>query len=424
MDMALHPPFLPTGNLRRIFVLRWIEIGALLLVLLFAWRALALPLPLLPVSAAIAAMVGVNLLTAWRLRRTTAVSDLEFFSQLLADVAAITAILYFSGGSTNPLVSFYLVPLVIAAITLPAAWTWGMALLTASCYTLLMFRFYPLMPSDGDLDTAVYLHLTGMWLTFVLSAFVIAFFVVRMREAIRERDRQIAAAREDTLRNERIVALGTLAAGAAHELGTPLATMAVLANELQQRYADQPDLAEDMQILREQVDVCKGILSGILASAGQARGEDAQGMKLDQFLDALLERWVLMRPQVEARVKWHASGTAPFIAADQTLMQALLNLLNNAADASPHSVEVEGSWQDGHLQIRILDRGPGLSPDVAQRAGEAFFTTKKQGLGIGLFLANATIERFGGQVSLQNREGGGAATDISIPLHPLLIEPT
>ncbi|MDP2829784.1 MAG: ATP-binding protein [Sulfuricellaceae bacterium] len=420
----MPPSPLPTGNLRRIFVLRWIEIGVLLLVLLFAWRVLALPIPLLPVSAAIAAMFGVNLLTAWRLHQTAAVSDPEFFAQLLADVAAITAILYYSGGSTNPLVSFYLIPLVIAAITLPAAWTWGMAVLTAGCYTLLMFRFYPLMPSDGDLDTAVYLHLTGMWLTFVLSAFVIAFFVVRMREAIRERDRQIAAAREDTLRNERIVALGTLAAGAAHELGTPLATMAVLTHELQQDYAAQPELAEDLKILREQVDVCKGILSGILASAGQARGEDAQRIRLDQFLDALLERWYLMRPQVLASVKWHSAGIAPLIAADQTLMQALLNLLNNAADASPHSVEVEGSWQDEHLQISILDRGPGLSPEVIQRAGEAFFTTKKQGFGIGLFLANATIERFGGQVSLRNREGGGAVTDISIPLHPLLIEPT
>lgn len=405
-------------------MLRWIEIGVLLLVLLFALRVLALPLPLLPVSAAIAAMLVVNLLTAWRLRRTAAVSDLEFFAQLLADVSAITAILYYSGGSTNPLVSFYLIPLVIAAITLPSAWTWGMAALTASCYTLLMFRFYPLMPSDGNLDTAVYLHLTGMWLTFVLSAFVIAFFVVRMREAIQERDRQIAAAREDTLRNERIVALGTLAAGAAHELGTPLATMAVLTHELQQDYADQTSLAEDLKILREQVDVCKCILSGILASAGQARGEDAQQMGLDRFLDALLERWRLMRPDTPSSLVWLADTPAPVIVADQTLMQALLNLLNNASDASlsgEKSVAVEIDWRDERLLMRILDSGVGLTPEVAERAGEAFFTTKKQGFGIGLFLANATIERFGGKVTLRNREGGGAETEVILPLKNLTL---
>lgn len=411
---------LPTSNLRRIFLLRGIEIGGLLLALLLALQVLELPLPLPPIAAVIALLTLVNLFTWWRLRQPWPVADGEFFGQLLADVFAVTVLLYYSGGSTNPLVSLYLVPLVIAAITLPAAYTWAMALLTAACYTLLMFNYYPLMPKSGDFSTAIYLHLTGMWLTFVLSAFLIAFFVVRMANAIRERDRQLNLAREETLRNERIVALGTLAAGAAHELGTPLATMAVVTHELQKAHADDPELAEDLKLLREQVDNCKHILSSLLASAGQARVDGASGLPLDAFLDEILEKWRLMRPGMEARAAWEGARPAPLVAADQTLSQALLNLLNNAADASPDSVEIAGNWDDREARLEIRDRGPGLSPEAALQAGQPFFTTKGHGIGIGLFLANATIERFGGKVALLKREGGGLITEVRLPLARLM----
>jgi two-component system sensor histidine kinase RegB len=407
------------SNLRRIFLLRSIEIGGLLLAVVLAWHGLELPLPLLPIAVVIGSLVLVNLFTWWRLRQDWPVADGEFFTQLLVDVVAITVLLFYAGGSTNPLVSFYLVPLVIAAITLPAVYTWAMALLTAGCYTLLMFNYYPLMPKSGDYSTAIYMHLTGMWLTFVLSAFLIAFFVVRMAAAIKERDRQLAAAREETLRNERIVALGTLAAGAAHELGTPLATMAVVTRELQREYGANPGLAEDLQLLREQVDSCKHILSSLLASAGQTRMEGAAGAALDAYLDEVLEKWRLMRPGVSMTVTWLGAGPAPHIMTDQTLGQALLNLFNNAADASPDNVEIEGGWDETGIRLQIRDRGPGLTPDAVQQAGRPFYTTKGHGIGIGLFLANATIERRGGSVTLRNREGGGAVTEIRLPISNL-----
>lgn len=412
-----------SSNLRRILVLRGFLIGGLLLAGVLAIQWLELPLPLPPLLSVIGLLTLVNLLTWWRLRQPWPVADGEFFAQLLVDVLAITVLLYYAGGSTNPLVSYYLLPLVIAAITLPAAYTWSMAALTAACYTLLMFNYYPLMPRDGNFSTAIYMHLTGMWLTFVLSAFLIAFFVVRMANAVKARDQALAGAREETLRNERIVALGTLAAGAAHELGTPLATMAVVTTELQQEYANEPALVEDLRLLRQQVDNCKHILSDMLASAGQGRAEDAAAQPLDAYFASLLEKWQLVRPGVTVAAEWQGALPAPRIAADQTLTQALLNLLNNAADASFDSVEVFGSWQDNELDLEIRDRGPGLAPDVQQRAGQPFFTTKGHGFGIGLFLANATIERFGGKVLLLNREGGGAITRVSLPLTKLLIKP-
>ncbi len=409
-----------SSNLRRILVLRGFMIGALLLAGMLAIRLLELPLPLPPLFLVVGLLALADLLTWWRLHQPWPVADAEFFAQLLVDVLAVTVLLYYTGGSTNPLVSFYLVPLVIAAITLPAAYTWSMAALTAACYTLLMFNYYPLMPKDGNFSTAVYMHLTGMWLTFVLSAFLIAFFVVRMANAVKERDQALASAREETLRNERIVALGTLAAGAAHELGTPLATMAVVTTELQQEYAGEAALVEDLRLLRQQVDNCKQILSNMLAAAGQGRAEDAAAQPLNHYFAGLLEKWQLVRPGVAVKAEWQGDLPAPRIIADQTLTQALINLLNNAADASLHSVEIFGRWQNDELLLEIRDRGPGLAPEVQQRAGQPFFTTKGNGFGIGLFLANATIERFGGKVVLLNREGGGAVTQVSLPLAKLL----
>lgn len=417
-DAPLPAP--SSSNLRRLLVLRSFVVGGLLLAGALAIRLLELPLPLPPLLTVIGLLVLVNLVTWWRLHRPWPVADSEFFAQLLVDVFAITVLLYYTGGSTNPLVSFYLVPMVIAAITLPAAYTWAMAGFTTSCYTLLMFNYHPLMPKNGDYSTAIYLHLTGMWLTFVLSAFLIAFFVVRMSHTIRERDHQLAVAREETLRNERIIALGTLAAGAAHELGTPLSTMAVVTRELQREYGENPELAEDLQVLREQVNSCKQILSSLLASAGQARLEDAAAVALDAYFDEVLEKWRLMRPGVTATTAWHGPRPAPHIMADPTLGQALLNLLNNAADASPDSVEIEGNWDEAEIRLRILDRGPGLSPEAERLAGQPFFTTKGHGTGIGLFLSNATIERLGGKVALLNRENGGAVTEVRLPLTKLL----
>lgn len=412
-----------SSNLRRILMLRSFTIGALLLAGVLAIRLLELPLPLPPLLSVISLLALVNLFSWWRLRQPWPVADGEFFAQLLVDVLAITVLLYYAGGSTNPLVSFYLLPMVIAASTLPAAYTWAMAGLTASCYTLLMFNYHPLMPKSGDYSTAIYLHLTGMWLTFVLSAFLIAFFVVRMSNAIRERDRMLAEAREETLRNERIVALGTLASGAAHELGTPLSTMAVVTRELQHDHATDPELAEDLKLLREQVDHCKRILSGLLASAGQARLDDMggeAGVALDAYFDELLEKWRLMRPGVDVVTDWRGLRPAPTIVPEPTLSQALLNLINNAADASPECVEIEAGWDESEIRLDIRDRGPGLSPEAALRVGQPFFTTKGHGFGIGLFLANATIERLGGKVALLNREGGGAVTEVRLPLTKLL----
>jgi two-component system sensor histidine kinase RegB len=220
------------------------------------------------------------------------------------------------------------------------------------------------------------------------------------------------------MRNERIVALGTLAAGAAHELGTPLGTMALLVEEMERAPGGEAGSADDLAELKTQIGNCKRIIGEMTAAAGAVRAEGGRLQPANEFLVDVLDKWQLMRPQARFSYRWRGETPAPALVTEQTVSQALINLLNNAADASPESVEVEGACRAGRLFVEILDRGPGLTAEVQERAAEPFFTTKApgSGFGIGLFLANATVERSGGTVRLFNREGGGVCTEVILPL--------
>jgi two-component system sensor histidine kinase RegB len=290
-----------------------------------------------------------------------------------------------------------------------------MAVLTAVCYSVLMFHYIPLPHNhQHDSDSAFNAHVMGMWLGFVISAVVVAYFVVQMAQAVRSRDETLARVREEILRNERIVALGTQAAGAAHEMGTPLSTMAVVIGELQHDMADtQPALRDSLDILDEQVRGCKRILDKIMANA-QDSGS-ALPQPADKLMAEVLDEWQLLRPT--AQYHYHSRGvqSPPRISVDVTLRAALTNLLNNAADASPQPIEIDAHWDSSNFKLAIHDHGAGLSEEAALKAGSAFFTTKKEGRGLGLFLANATIERMGGKVRLFNRAGGGATTELTLP---------
>lgn len=420
-------------HLRRLVVLRGIAIAAQGAVLVLAYLLLDMQLPWLPLVATVAALVMLNLLTWWHLHSNRPVTNAELFTQLCADVLALAVMLYFSGGSTNPFISLFLLPLVIAAATLPRGYTWSMAALTTMCYTLLMKYYVPLpLPHamagnlSGDMasmqgmgddvgamsqDNIFNLHVLGMWLGFVLSAVIIAWFVVKMAQAVRERDKSLAKVREETLRNERILALGTLAAGTAHELGTPLSTMAVVIGELGHEEDLPAEWQDSLALLDGQVRNCRRILDKMLHDT-----QAASGQPLDQFLAETLDEWRLMHPSTECQYYAEDCRQADLLTFDSALRSALLNLLNNAADASPERIEVTTRCDKHKLTLTINDHGPGLTPEAATRAGSAFFTTKQQGRGLGLFLANATLERMGGKVRLFNREGGGATTEITLPL--------
>jgi two-component system, sensor histidine kinase RegB len=424
MKLTLTPVSSTAINLRRVVVLRCIALAGQLLAVWVAVTSLHMALPLEPLIGIIAAMALLNFLTWLRMQRPLPVSESELFAHLVLDAAALTALLYFSGGSTNPFVMLYLLPLALSAAALPASYAWAMAAVTVACDTMLMFFYLPLPHSHSPTEDDFGLHVLGMWLGFVLSAALIAWFAVRMAETRRSRDQLVAQMREDELRNERILALGTLATGVAHELGTPLSTMAVLTKELGQDAGDSPSTRAGLRLLREQIDRCKSILATLSASAGASRAEGGGRMPLENYLDELLRDWKATRLGVQARHRFDGPRPSPEIVAEQTLSQAIVNILNNAADASPENIEVNARWNEKDVVLEICDRGTGLTPDAEQAAGQPFFTTKApgQGVGLGLFLAHATLNRFGGNVRLYNREGGGVCTRLTLPLSSLRVD--
>lgn len=433
------------SHLRRLFLLRNWAILAQLATLVLVHRLLSPDFAWTPMLGAIGFLALANVLTWWRLSNLTPAGNLELFLQLSLDVFVLTVLLYYSGGSTNPFVSLYLLPLVLAVASLPRRYTWGMAALTLTCYSVLMVWYVPLPSGNGHVqhehvvvqpmdhshhhmdepdpptpaqataptqDDAFNTHVLGMWLGFVISAGVIAYFAVEMTAEVRLRDAQLNHAREETLRNERIVSLGTLAASAAHELGTPLSTMSVVVGEMRHDIGIPPEQQENLKILDEQVRNCKRILDTLIRHAQ----ETPEVENVEKFVHAVLDEWQLLRPTAQHLYQTIGKGEVPILRADPALRAALLNLLNNAADASPDAMDILLDWNEKHIVLEIHDHGPGLTPEAAARAGSAFFTTKQEGRGLGLFLANATLDRMGGSVRLFNREGGGATTEVTLPL--------
>lgn len=413
---------LPSGaeNLRRLTVMRWFAIAGEGLTIALVEPLTGIALPYLPMALIVALQASFNAITLLRLRRPEPVRDRELFTQLLVDLSALTALLFFSGGASNPLVSLYLPPVAIAAAVLPTGYAWASAIFSVTAYSVLSVTNVPLILPD--FERATRLHLTGMWVTFVASALLIAWFVARMTRAVRERDAQLAAAREEALRNERVIALGGMAAGAAHELGTPLATMAVLTGELANRGDLPPDVREDLMLLREQIGQCKGIITGLAQRAGVTRAEGARALTLDRWIEEIIEQWQARRPQVQPRLSIEGPRPGPLVVGEATLQQALFNLFDNAADACAQDVAIAARWDSEHLFVEASDGGPGFEEEILRLAGSAFITTREHGAGIGLFLARAAIERLGGRLVLANRTEGGAVSRVELPLRRLMVK--
>ena len=374
------------------------------------WTEL-LPLPWLSLAGTLALSSLLCAFTALRLRLSLPVTEMEYALQLACDLLIHSALLYYSGGSTNPFVSYYLVPLAIAAVTLPWLYSLILSGIALTAYSLLLVQFYPLegLPMARD-KMQVY----GMWLSIALAAAVITFFAARMAEELRRQEQLRSERREESLRDEQLLAVATQAAGAAHELGTPLATMSVLINEMRQDHTD-PLLQEDLQILQDQVKLCKETLQQLVRAAEANRRLAIVEQEVTAWLDEALNRWHLMRPEASYRFQRLRDGKVPRLTPPPDLTQALLNLLNNAADACPDDLEVRLDWDAQDIVISIRDHGPGVPPAIAEAIGKPFITTKGKGFGLGLFLSKASVTRAGGSVKLYSHEQGGTLTELRLP---------
>jgi two-component system sensor histidine kinase RegB len=411
------PGFDPSNRLRRIVALRWVAIAAEIALVLLTREWLGSGADLQQVLAVCTAQLGLNLASLAFGRSAPPASDRQLFAQLLFDVAALSLIAYLAGGTTNPVIGLYLLWIAVGAAMLD---TWLAATLAGvciACYSLVNFVHAEIHVHDHE--RALEIHLIGMWVIFVFSAITICWSVSRLTTAVRRRDAELAAAREAALRNERVVALGNLAAGAAHELGTPLATMAVLAGELLRDTNLAASLRPDLELLQAQIADCKRIITQLAARAGTSRAESVTTALLDSWLEQLLQRWRLQRPNVRPRVDLQGERPGPRVVMDATLEQALLNLFNNAADASPASVAIDARWSLTELHVQVLDTGQGIAPQLQDRLGRELVTTRDDGHGMGLVLASTAIERSGGSLTLAARAGGGTVATVRLPLERL-----
>jgi two-component system sensor histidine kinase RegB len=405
-------------NLRRLFLLRNLTIFGVTLGITVAISVFGLKLPLRPLVMTTGLLAALNVLTWLRLQSRRRIADAELFAQMLLDVAGLSAVFYFTGGAGNPFVWFYLLPLMIAATILPRAYTWVMAGVTIACYSALFLYNRPLPHAHTHPEGGFQMHVFGMWLGFVISAGFVAVIIVGMAHSLRERDRKLAEAREQALQNEQLVAMGTLATGAAHELGTPLGTMAILISDLEQEHAGNGDaeLNTKLAILGRQIARCKEALAVISASAGADRAEAGRRMPVKRYLEEVISEWQAQRPAAALEHRIDPEMPDAEVLAERTLTQALINILNNAADASPERIRLEATCSASELMLDVVDQGPGLQEDLQSLLGKRPVSTKPGGLGVGLYLAHATIQRLGGHLSIRDHEPGGTLTRITLPL--------
>jgi two-component system sensor histidine kinase RegB len=421
--MHIRLDFSPEQSLRSLCLLRGCAILGLVATIAGGYYGLGLALPVLPMLGLALALSLWTLLTLWRLTRGWPVTQPEIALQLAVDALALSALFALSGGPANPFVSFYLVPIAIGAVMLSRAWSWGITLLCMLLYGALIADFAQHL-QHHDSTHGFQLHVLGMWLNFLLSAVLVTAFVSTIAEAVRRRDRSLAAAREEALRNEQILAIGTLAAGAAHELSTPLSTMAVTLGELRAQYRQDPQLLADLDLLRDQITVCRQQLDILLSTATQeCSGREAHAIAALHFLSEIADRFRLMRPDAKLQLELDTNLNHIRLCREAGLAQAILAALNNAADANQaagrDTIELRGSCDARTLNIEIGDRGTGLRPEQRAQAGRGIFSTKAQGYGLGLVLSHATLERLGGEMRLEPRAGGGTLTRIHVPLHTL-----
>jgi two-component system sensor histidine kinase RegB len=410
--------------LRTLLLMRLVALACLALAMAVAVSWLGIALPLLPMTSVIAILLIFNLWAWRRARRPGSRPDADVFLQLLIDIAGLSVMLYFSGGATNPFASFYLPVLAAAAAMLPR----HLALILSCCaigaYSILTGSYVPL--HLGDPDRAISYHLAGMWATFAISAALITWYVAALANTVRQRDAQLAQARVQHSENERLLALGIQAANAAHALGTPLSTIAIIVAELRHEVgtlqanseATAPSfLDEELATIETQVSLCKSALDRMGTEYPAAMPDGASGdQSLAQWFFSFLDQWRLRYPAT--RLRYNISAVSVHCDKQEVLAQILTTLLDNAAQAvaqSDATVTVSLAEEAQHAVFCVRDDGAGIPAELLPQLGQQQVASRSNGRGIGLFLAFAAARRIGASIRLESKAGHGACATLHLP---------
>jgi two-component system sensor histidine kinase RegB len=408
-------------NMRQLIQLRWIAVVGQIITIAVVNFGFGIHLPLRQMSVVLICLVVFNLGSMLRWRAHHEVTNGELFFALLVDVTTLTAQLYLSGGATNPFTFLYLLQVILGAVLLRAWSVWTMVAITAACFTGLTLLYRPLaLPADYYERP----YIAGTLICFALNAALLVTFITRINRNLRARDARLAVLREQAAEEEHIVRMGLLASGAAHELGTPLSTVSVILGD----WRRMPAIAADAQLLEEidemqaQVQRCKTIVSGILLSAGEARGDSPVATTVRTFLDDLVKEWRETRPVTRFTYE-NRFGKDLSIVSDSAIKQMIYNVLDNALEASPQWVGLEVAHEGDVLKLTIMDSGPGFPPEMLTQLGKPYQSSKgRPGAGLGLFLASNVARTLHGSVSAHNRPEGGAIVTLTLPLDSITLD--
>jgi len=421
---ALAPERLAhSNNLLQLIQMRWLAVAGQLLTILIVEFVLGLSLPLIEMVTLLAVLAVFNVASWLRHRLALPVSNGELFAGLLVDVGVLTCQLYYSGGSANPFIYLYLLQVAVGSVLLRPFYTWAMVFVTSLCFVGLTQWHRPLDFPETVGPTPSAHYVGGLLVCFLINASLLVIFIGRIGRNLRQRDARLADLRQRAAEEEHIVRMGLLASGAAHELGTPLATLSVILGDWARMtpFAAEPELREEIEQMQVQVSRCKSIVTGILQSAGETRGEAPEATTLHDFLDELLDEWRQTRPIKALAFDRDSLPNVPFIA-DTALRQMIDNVLDNALEAAPQGLlRIIASCEDDTLTLRVQDEGPGFTPQMLQRFGKPYESSKgRPGGGLGLFLSLNVARTLGGRIEAHNRPGGGAEVVITLPLASLM----
>jgi two-component system sensor histidine kinase RegB len=338
------------------------------------------------------------------------------------DTLCLTLILALTGGPVNPFSLLYLVQITFSAVVLRKLWTWTLGVISTLSFGLLFWisRDVPAFHEHGQ-PGEFSLHLFGMWLAFATAALLISFFVGKLSAESRKKEREILLMQKRLARNDRLASLVTLAAGAAHEIATPLSTIAVTAKEMEHeaglRLHDKR-IEEDAQLIRSQVERCRLILERMGAQGADPFGEAPKSTDFHELLGQVKEKFPNEKERIHVQVD--DKGVQNCVIPVRAAVEALSALVKNALDASSEGGPVLlRAVQSGEDRVRFLirDEGTGMSPEVLERVAEPFFTTKApgQGMGLGAFLAHMFAQALGGQLSFESESGRGCTAILDLP---------
>lgn len=391
-----------------------------------------LALPLLPVALVLTGVVMSVLAGYWRVRNANVISHVELVLQLALDFVFVTVLLAYTEGASNPLISYLLVLLAVGATLLRSLWAHLFAVLAITIHTA--FLIVGIVTDEHSQHMPNFqLHLVGMWVTFVVSAALITTFVSRMASAIRSRELTLAKSRENEMRNEQLVAIGSLAAGTAHALGTPLSTMAVLLSELdgldEQQLRDA-SIKADIHVLRQQVVRCKQSLDQLTRFYHHSDQQQQGRMRIAAFHEAIRDYVVNIHPSATIEFDIEERCKELWMPSDITIRHALINIIENAIRAAHSVVKVSygvDPENSARVLIRVQDDGDGIPANVMESMGEPFISSREGSMGLGIFLANSTVLRHGGSIEMFNVQqpgssGRGAMTLIHLPLVQLPLQ--